>query len=318
MNDILKCGEICRHFAAKERLFQLLLAKWSILQEMVAILKIPYESTVKLQTADYTMSDFYGNWNVMKVRLSKLQKKSSDTTQLAANLVQTLEKRRAQLLDNTVMMATTFLDPRFKTDIETEPEKVHLVKLFLADLNQRVKSGKSAEKTSSEENEMEMSSSDDDDDYTLLDKYYAKKGLQSTSILECTTARSTDITESSNDETAILQEIESYQQITTGIRLKSRESVLNFWQGQKTTLPLLYEIAKIIYAIPPTQATVERAFSALNIIFDKSRCNLRQELLENILLLALNKQTLAKINLIEMDELKKRDEQYFQVVCMDK
>lgn len=50
----------------------------------------------------------------------------------------------------------------------------------------------------------------------------------------------------------------------------------------------LYEISSIIFAVPPTQASVERSFSALKYLFSEYRYNLAEDLLECCLLIHLN------------------------------
>ena len=56
-------------------------------------------------------------------------------------------------------------------------------------------------------------------------------------------------------------------------RLKNSSNILHYWSKMKNKMPKLFELSKIILAIPPTQVSVERLFSALKFILSP---NVRQ------------------------------------------
>lgn len=68
----------------------------------------------------------------------------------------------------------------------------------------------------------------------------------------------------------------------------------------------LYEVACIINAIPPSQATVERAFSALKFIFTEHRTKLDQDRLENLLMIKLNADLAESVNQNHIDKIEKK------------
>ncbi|XP_046868368.1 uncharacterized protein LOC124460831 [Drosophila willistoni] len=70
--------------------------------------------------------------------------------------------------------------------------------------------------------------------------------------------------------------------------MKANTDVLCFWKYKKTTDPELYALSKVCFAIPPTQVTIERAFSSLKLVLSDNRNRLSHETLENILLVRLN------------------------------
>lgn len=86
--------------------------------------------------------------------------------------------------------------------------------------------------------------------------------------------------------------LEEYEKIK---RLHHSASVLQFWQEQKTIMPHIFDVACIFHSIPPTQATVERSFSALALIFTIRRTKLEPSLLANILTIKLNKEMVQQI-----------------------
>ena len=67
------------------------------------------------------------------------------------------------------------------------------------------------------------------------------------------------------------------------------------WISRKHTHPMLSEIALCLLAVPSNQVTVERAFSAFGLIFTDMRTKLSEDVLENLLILKLNRDVLEKI-----------------------
>lgn len=72
---------------------------------------------------------------------------------------------------------------------------------------------------------------------------------------------------------------------------------IDFWAQNKSTFKEVYELAKIINAVPVTQVTVERAFSSLSFILTALRNSLSADTLEDILLIRLNKEIFVDIPL---------------------
>lgn len=56
------------------------------------------------------------------------------------------------------------------------------------------------------------------------------------------------------------------------------------------TKPVLYKLASVVHAVPPTQTTIERAFSAMALILTHLRTNLSDNNLVNILMIRLNRE----------------------------
>lgn len=283
IRSILKCKHIVEHFASHESSAKLLLKKWYILEEIKQILHLPYLSTVMLQKKDFTLSDFFGCLQIMEMKLNKLINNPSriQHTKLAENFKFCLDQRKKKLVDNPLMICAIFLDPRFKCEMDAYPQKIIFAKLTLEQLFDRIKSMKNNNETNIDVVSVEAcnkSTEDMSDLYAELDEQYCDMGLQSR---QCT--------DSSNDSNAIKTGISKYEQFVLGNRMKSSESIHAFWNAHKSTFGWeLYEIACIIFAIPPTQAAVERCFSALKYLFDEYRCNLNENLLESCLLIHLN------------------------------
>lgn len=87
--------------------------------------------------------------------------------------------------------------------------------------------------------------------------------------------------------------LETFEQITP--ILNHKESIHKFWATQEESFPILYELAMIVNAIPPTQTTVERAFSIMSFVFNCKKSNMSDRTLETILMIRLNKDLLEPI-----------------------
>jgi hAT family C-terminal dimerisation region len=77
------------------------------------------------------------------------------------------------------------------------------------------------------------------------------------------------------------------------------------WDRNKVLQPELYALAEIVFFIPPTQVSVERAFSALRLVLSHLRFKLFDSILKDILLVKLNYELVPAITLSddEMDNL---------------
>lgn len=234
-----------------------------------------------------------------------MNKTSKNTpTKLADKLQSCLNQRKALLVENPMMIAALFLDPRFKCELETDPEKLMFAKLTLESIWQRIKSVKNSGEINNEEvnNQMPNTSADNMNDlYEELDDQYKEMGLQCNTDGKSCSMESPDF---SRDKSDIYVAIHHYEQFVSGARMKSSESVHAFWENNKTTFGLeLYEIASMIFAIPPTQASVERSFSALKYLFSEYRCNLSEDLLECCLLIHLNPEFYYIVKELDIKEL---------------
>lgn len=287
----MKCKNVIEYFAHREKSAELLLRKWNVLEELKTTLHLPYLTTVMLQNKDFTLSDFFGCLQIMDMKLNQIILSSNNQhTKLAENLQICLNQRKARLIENPIMMCALFLDPRFKCELDVNPDKRIFAKLTLEKIWQRFKSVKNSGRTNDEAVNIQTqntSAENMNDLYAELDERYQSMGLSNA-------AGQSSLDNSFNfprNTSAISVAVHHYEQFVSGIRMKSSESVHEFWEKNKTKFGLeLYEIASIIFAVPPTQASVERSFSALKYMFIDYRYNLSEDLLECCLLIHLNPQ----------------------------
>lgn len=65
-------------------------------------------------------------------------------------------------------------------------------------------------------------------------------------------------------------------------------NVLQYWYDKQFENPLLNKLANIVFAVPASQVSVERAFSILKFILSDYRTRLNPDLLQEIMLARLN------------------------------
>ena len=68
-------------------------------------------------------------------------------------------------------------------------------------------------------------------------------------------------------------------------KLKLPSNPLKFWKDQQEKFPRLSRLARRIFSIPATSASVERQFSGAGLVIQERRTNLNPEQLDNILLI---------------------------------
>lgn len=263
-----------------EKEFVLLMKKWSVLEELVNILGIPYRATVALQNRELTLSDVFGIWLTMELHLNKCKQNPSYVTTLSHHLLDSLFKRKDKIFENPLMACALYLDPRFRRQIMNNEEKVKQAKETLINLWHRIKNvqiedNQNSNVTASGSNSTGFNGSDE------LDKYLGFTPQKTNSLTE----------------------IEFLIDHFDPGMISSKESIRKYWEHIKIENIQLYELAKVIYSIPPTEVQIERDFSKLDYVFNDRRCNLIQERLEDVMILNLNPQLFHEVKDEEIRDL---------------
>lgn len=283
MDLITCCLEAITYFATKKnasKCYELFLHKLPALKQILRALEIPYEATIAIQHSTYTLSDFYGSWLKMERSLNKLVLENLECEcKFALALVGEVEKRKKILLNNQALISAVYLDPRF--NFKLSAEEIRIAKITIEKLFDRLKVFKSSASA-----QVEMATKTDDDSF---EDDCVASGLPRAFHGKSTTQVVDQYFFSAN----ISRLFENYERSD---RLHHKDSVLSFWVERKIDDPVLYELASIIQAIPPTQATVERAFSALGCVFNHKTSSLSDSSLENILMIVLNKELVDPIH----------------------
>lgn len=238
--------------------------EWDCLQEISNILEPFAHLTTILQKQTISLSDFFGGWAKLEMKLQKFH-----GSNLQQNLVSEMTTRKEVLFNNSVLNAAVFLDPRYQKFMP-EQNKQNAIK-YLENLYEKMnRRPEIIPEQNIESSELEA----------YLSNVYGE--------------------ENNNNRTANVNRDENQQQPEETIRTKLEqfvgssipidECIFTYWEKNKQSMPELYRLASVIHSVPPTQTTVERAFSALALILTPLRTNLFDTVLENILLLRLNRE----------------------------
>ena len=192
-----------------------------------------------------------------------------------------MERREKVLLDNDVLLAAVYDDPLYRVtlnDQEHAKGKTALLEIALAMKNHKERTRRSGVDLCEVRNEGNLeenfsSTSEDEDFEKILDRQ-AKRGKTETFNLSTSSPLQLFKTDFNN----ALPNMEK-------IDRSSKMSVMN-------AIPLypaiLQDVAYAVTALPPTQVSVERLFSALRIIRSDLRTSMKEDLLEAILFLRTN------------------------------
>lgn len=278
---------------------------------MVRVLKAPYLATVCLQRQNCSLSDFFGLMVGIDLNLKRKIARNSDKSGLAKLLIEKIDERKKILLENRLMITALYLDPRYKCELKNEPNKIAMAKLTLEGLCNRINEIRKLDEldheTSTNLDQQNISVisdvSDSMENCTLeamlasVDQHYEGNLLDSFS-------EQNSHSRTTNSEISLA--MDAYDEATINKRINSKENVMHFWEQNKDVYGMeLYELACIVHAIPPTQSAVERLFSSLNFIFSDRRGSIKQDLLEEILLIHSNSGFLYEVQTEELDALKK-------------
>lgn len=134
--------------------------EWSQVQNIISILEPFNEDSKKLKSKNATLSDFFGYWTILRIKISK----SND--QLSQRLLVQMDRYHSMLIEHPTMIATVYLDPRFQRGLGV---KKSLAVKFLADLYQKIIRLESAEDETAP-NET-YKNSNNNETYDGLDEY---------------------------------------------------------------------------------------------------------------------------------------------------
>lgn len=282
LKDLLRCLEAVNFLAPTYTSCASILQSWKIIEEMVEILHVPFEITTTLETSTLTLSDLFGILLKMEYKMEKFASNANRHTKLADSLLKNVSDRKAKLIISPALLCSVFLDPRYCYDLSAAENKI--AKLTLDKFYTKwVQRSKNAQEDTNDSNA--------DDSF---EKYRAAKR-----------ARLVDTTRDENrpsDELNIVLLLENYEKNLPEMRV--RDSILTYWLSRKESDPILYQLASMVNTIPPTQVTVERAFSILGLIYNARRTRLSPEMLQHILLIKLNKDLVPEINAEDVAKLK--------------
>ncbi|XP_055605384.1 uncharacterized protein LOC129753579 [Uranotaenia lowii] len=247
---------------------------WDFIHNYKNALKPLYISTKEMQAKHLSLGDFYIQWLrcLMEVKLLT-------TNELAKSLIISLTTRLQQLKNNVVFKAALLIDPRFNylSSAVLTPGEKEPIRNFIIATSQRIRSFKPVESVTVKAPEPEPDTVSPNLDDFMSDLFGGVPPLT--------------MNDNQNQNNFIKQlnglDLENHQ--------NHRYDVWKHWQDRINSHPELAEVALAIMAVPATQVSVERSFSALALVLSPARTNLSAKNLENILLVKLNSELLKTI-----------------------
>lgn len=278
----LELKEFIEMMAVTDKTFKMNDSEWSDLDELHDVLHDCAEFTKTIQGVQISLSDFYAEWIELKL---KLQSKQQIT--FVANLIKYMDKRGDDLLGDPIVLSALWLDMRYRVLLIAKPIQKQLAMSQLTLLWKRVHVHSLRSKPEEEDNATSSVAAifdNDGNDLDLMSAYL--ESLESKSYLPSTNTSSEDM-------------MFKLQQFNVEAEQKKREPKtrhpMDFWCENRQNMPELYDLAKLVFAVCPTETSVERNFSGLSYVLNKYRCNLTDKNLETILFVRLNKELFERV-----------------------
>lgn len=246
-------------------------AQWNEFQQLRETLFDCHKFTKKIQGVQETLSDFYADWIDLKLKLNK--KASHEFTK---TLIGCMEQREETVHENATLLSAVFLDTRYRIFLNNKPAMKQVVINHLCRLWRRVCQLKNMdEEYSNDQSSIENNETNADDLEAYMDS------------LENSLQRTQSTASTSSDQ--IMLKLQHFdREMSDRKRDPKSNHPLDFWKLHGHLYPELKELANIIFTASPTEVSVEKNFSALTFIFNRYRCNLRDDNLNDILFLKLN------------------------------
>lgn len=256
--------------------------EWKKIEEICVALRPSKICTMKLQSEQLTLSDFFGIWYETKLATEAIR------TSFAVFIVQQMKFREQKLLDNDVLLSAVFMDPRYKilldkTQIERAKNHLKDVWAKMITINHDENLNKTDNDASSSNSSVHSNSSTAST-HDEFENILRLKERQHHLVNLC-------LTSSRESDLFFLRQIEHKLQAydIEQKRLNRRSNILQFWNKQKNNQPELYKLAMIVLSVPATQVSVERLFSGLKFILSPLRTNIKEDILEDQLLVRANR-----------------------------
>ena len=107
MERFLTIRSLCVEYAAVDKAFFLSVRDYEEVENVVNLLKLPYNVTIYLQKSDITAGQFYKEWCKLKVDLEKFG-------EMGQYFIDSMIQRQSKFLKNTLFLAAVYIDSRYR------------------------------------------------------------------------------------------------------------------------------------------------------------------------------------------------------------
>lgn len=254
--SLIKCRDFCDN--STDPLLKFDESDWEQLKVIIDSLMPAKIATKNLQSEKITLSEFYVEWLKCKGLTAQVD------SPLARKLVEMMEQREIELLDNDILLASVLLDPSHRS-LLSDDEKTRAMETLKITWR-KLQSLKSQEIPQRAEATPPPTLSPGDK--IIWDMMQKKKLSQGQGV-----------------EQDFMSQLLNYLQAN---EVSFDTDLMEFWRESKQLWPALYELATIIHSVPATQVSVERLFSAMKFILNDLRTSLTGDILDDILLIRAN------------------------------
>ncbi|XP_065211447.1 uncharacterized protein LOC135839379 [Planococcus citri] len=231
---------------------------WNKSVQLLRSLKLYKSVSETIQTEQLTLCDVYKLWFNCVLEISKLN------SSIANELASEMRQKQDSLFENICFLSSVFLDPRFNNMVLNENQKQNAVQ-HLVWLYNKLSTMSYLEDSDS------VSETDGEDE---LEKAFRKQEH----FINPAKSRS----QSDNIEL----ELRSF--CDNEPRLKTSESIVQFWQNKRSQYPEIFKLARVLFSVPATQKSIFDLIPHVKYILDSGKVDINSELFQSVALIKTN------------------------------
>ncbi|XP_037942459.1 uncharacterized protein LOC119675339, partial [Teleopsis dalmanni] len=223
--------------------------------------------TKHMQTEQYVIGDFYRDWLCCEIELEELVTK----TPYASRLHESMQKKKQIFMDSDAFQAALYLDPRFNYENSTMlSENQKSTAAYLTATFERLTKLEDLQKVGNEPDSPNISCD-------MMFEFPTTSAAPYSKLQQRMTANITANTETNRTFKQKLIALASQK----GVPLHT--DILSYWKTSNNYKEIK-KVAAVALAVPATQVSVERAFSALSLVLTKLRSRLSNSTINNLLI----------------------------------
>lgn len=254
--------------------------EWEEVDQLERLLRHPYNTTLKFQESYLTPGSFYKEWKSLICKLSQIG------GLIANGIKNSMECREIHFLDNNILLAAIYVDPNYRI-LLSDDQKVRGKKALL-NISEKMKGLREKDYEGSLQLDTSVpspstSSSEADECAFDFEKHLDRQEKVKKRRIQCS-----DVDSNIHVNSTIEKFRFDFYQALTLVEKVDRTSKLQVIEAVKKYPLIVQDAAFCVTALPPTQVSVERLFSALKIIKTDLRASMKEDLIEAILFLRAN------------------------------
>lgn len=301
LERLLEYEMFCKKYANAKDMKDLRMSedKWDSFRDLVKILKPAQVLTTKLQAQELTVTDTVYFWCEMKESLNEIaldNDTSEDCDRLVAKLIDRIEERETDVLNNVLTLAGWYLGQSMQFTMNDEQtseakEVIRMVALKRYDLANPTAADVPQE---SDDDVMQVETEPEEVLQQLTPfQMTIKRAVEQRRLLTQKEQQAENSQSSQAQRSKLLvtlnKEFDAYENDSITGTSDEKPDSLKFWMNSEDQYPILAPTALDIVTAPMTEVSVERLFSHMNFVLNPRRNCLKGDILEDILFLRMNR-----------------------------